>query len=124
MEVLSFLKVCTTLQELAKERKDVQQQKDVLMHAGSIFATFGVLSSNVSRFFLVPFDFGQFLDRFYLSRVGVRVLIGQVQWRRARNARNVKSLQHIMLHHPQEGFIGIIQKECVVSAPSSSLSFA
>ena len=25
-----------------------------------------------------PFDFGQFLDRFYLSRVGVRVLMGQV----------------------------------------------
>ncbi|EKX54366.1 hypothetical protein GUITHDRAFT_63563 [Guillardia theta CCMP2712] len=55
--------------------------------------------SDVSRFLLVPFDFGQFLDRFYLSRVGVRVLIGQ----------------HIMLHHPQEGFIGIIQKECVPS---------
>ena len=40
-----------------------------------------------------PFDFGQFLDRFYLSRVGMRVLVGQ----------------HIMLHHPQDGFIGIIQ---------------
>ena len=26
----------------------------------------------------MPFDFGQFLDRFYLSRVGVRVLMGQV----------------------------------------------
>ncbi|KAJ1478437.1 mitochondrial branched-chain alpha-ketoacid dehydrogenase kinase-domain-containing protein, partial [Baffinella frigidus] len=44
----------------------------------------------------LPFDFGQFLDRFYLSRVGMRVLVGQ----------------HIMLHHPQEGFIGIIQSEC------------
>ena len=43
-----------------------------------------------------PFDFGQFLDRFYLSRVGMRVLVGQ----------------HIMLHHPQDGFIGIIQTEC------------
>lgn len=42
------------------------------------------------------FDFGQFLDRFYLSRVGMRVLVGQ----------------HIMLHHPQDGFIGIIQTEC------------
>lgn len=42
------------------------------------------------------YDFGQFLDRFYLSRVGMRVLVGQ----------------HIMLHHPQEGFIGIIQSEC------------
>eukprot|EP00960_Hanusia_phi_P067456 766636-Hanusia_phi.AAC.5 len=55
------------LQELAKERKDVQQQKDVLMHAGTD-------SPCASA---VPFDFGQFLDRFYLSRVGVRVLIGQ-----------------------------------------------
>lgn len=43
-----------------------------------------------------PFDFGQFLDRFYLSRVGMRVLVGQ----------------HIMLHHPQDGFIGIIQTAC------------
>ena len=43
-----------------------------------------------------PFDFGQFLDTFYLSRVGMRVLIGQ----------------HIMLHHPQDGFIGIIQTAC------------
>jgi len=43
-----------------------------------------------------PFDFGQFLDKFYLSRVGMRVLIGQ----------------HIMLHHPQDGFIGIIQTAC------------
>lgn len=43
-----------------------------------------------------PFDFGQFLDRFYLSRVGMRVLVGQ----------------HIMLHHPQDGFIGIIQSAC------------
>lgn len=42
------------------------------------------------------YDFGQFLDRFYLSRVGMRVLVGQ----------------HIMLHHPQDGFIGIIQSEC------------
>jgi hypothetical protein len=31
------------------------------------------------------FDFGQFLDRFYLSRVGMRLLSGQ----------------HIMLHRPQ-----------------------
>ncbi len=44
----------------------------------------------------MPFDFGQFLDRFYLSRVGVRVLMGQ----------------HIMLHHPQDGFVGVIQKRC------------
>jgi len=46
------------------------------------------------------YDFGQFLDRFYLSRVGMRVLVGQ----------------HIMLHHPQEGFIGIIQSECQPAA--------
>jgi len=44
----------------------------------------------------MPFDFGEFLDRFYMSRVGLRVLIGQ----------------HIMLHHPQKGFVGIIQTEC------------
>jgi pyruvate dehydrogenase kinase 2/3/4 len=31
------------------------------------------------------FDFGEFLDRFYLSRVGMRLLSGQ----------------HIMLHRPQ-----------------------
>mmetsp|Transcript_73617 Transcript_73617/g.195882 ORF Transcript_73617/g.195882 Transcript_73617/m.195882 type:complete len:377 (-) Transcript_73617:184-1314(-) len=42
------------------------------------------------------FDFGEFLDRFYLSRVGMRVLAGQ----------------HIMLHQPQEGFVGVIQSEC------------
>lgn len=55
------------LQELSDMRTDVFSQPGVLVHDG------------------MPFDFGQFLDRFYLSRVGVRVLIGQ----------------HIMLHHPQ-----------------------
>jgi hypothetical protein len=38
------------------------------------------------------FFYRQFLDRFYLSRVGMRVLVGQ----------------HIMLHHPQDGFIGTL----------------
>jgi len=67
------------LQELSEERTDVQRQR------GGILLAQGM-----------PFDFGQFLDRFYLSRVGVRVLMGQ----------------HIMLHHPQEGFVGVIQKKC------------
>lgn len=67
------------LQELSEERTDLQRQR------GGILLAQGM-----------PFDFGQFLDRFYLSRVGVRVLMGQ----------------HIMLHHPQEGFVGVIQKKC------------
>ena len=68
------------LQELSEERTDLQRER-----GSSILLAQGM-----------PFDFGQFLDRFYLSRVGVRVLMGQ----------------HIMLHHPQDGFVGVIQKRC------------
>jgi len=70
--------VARGLQELSEVRVDIYSQPGVLVQDG------------------MPFDFGKFLDRFYLSRVGVRVLIGQ----------------HIMLHHPQEGFVGIIQTNC------------
>lgn len=39
----------------------------------------------------------QFLDGFYLSRIGIRILIGQ----------------HIALHEPpREGFIGLISTRC------------
>ncbi len=37
-----------------------------------------------------------FLDRFYMARVGIRMLIGQ----------------HIALHQPKDGYVGIIDKAC------------
>ena len=49
------------LQELSEERADLQRQRGgVLMSQG------------------MAFDFGEFLDRFYLSRVGVRVSVSLV----------------------------------------------
>jgi len=78
--------VARALQELSEMRRDLP---DTYTSVGTISPAAGGGSGMMT-------DFGQFLDRFYLSRVGMRVLVGQ----------------HIMLHHPQEGFIGIIQTEC------------
>ncbi|EKX50340.1 hypothetical protein GUITHDRAFT_104150 [Guillardia theta CCMP2712] len=76
--------VARGLQEL------LTREGDFAMHQRGIISREHIPGS------IASFDFGQFLDRFYLSRVGMRVLVGQ----------------HIMLHHPQDGFIGIIQTEC------------
>jgi pyruvate dehydrogenase kinase 2/3/4 len=41
-----------------------------------------------------------FLDRFYMARIGIRMLISQ----------------HIALHAPKEGFVGVIDKACSPAA--------
>lgn len=44
-------------------------------------------------------DIQRWLDIFFMSRMGIRLLISQ----------------HIALHQPREGFVGIIQKDCTIS---------
>eukprot|EP00299_Pterocystis_sp_00344_P007336 c232_g1_i1.p1 GENE.c232_g1_i1~~c232_g1_i1.p1 ORF type:complete len:368 (-),score=84.87 c232_g1_i1:126-1229(-) len=41
-------------------------------------------------------DFSKLLDAFYSSRIGIRLLIGQ----------------HVALHKPREGFVGVIKTDC------------